>query len=96
MDVAFVSRAGAKAVAARAHDADFVVSGMYGCLHGFLPFCTEPFDSKGWLQDSANGAARFKSPVGLHKPLTTKDTKYHKDLSRFLRVLDRQLLIDHN
>jgi hypothetical protein len=31
-----MGRAGRKAVAARAHDADFVVSGMYGCFHGFL------------------------------------------------------------
>jgi hypothetical protein len=38
VDVAFVGRAGAKAIAARAHDADFVVSGMYGCLHGLLTF----------------------------------------------------------
>jgi hypothetical protein len=31
-----VGRAGAKAVAARAHDADFVVSGMNGCFHNLL------------------------------------------------------------
>jgi hypothetical protein len=31
-----VGRAGAKAVAARAHDADLVVSGMNGCLHDLV------------------------------------------------------------
>lgn len=31
-----MGRARTKAVAARAHDADLVVSGMYGCLHGLL------------------------------------------------------------
>lgn len=36
VDVALVGRAGGKAVAARAHNADFVVSGMYGCFHGLL------------------------------------------------------------
>ena len=36
VDVALVGRAGAKAVAARAHDADFVVSGMNGCFHNLL------------------------------------------------------------
>src|SRR5580692_7455791 len=33
VDVSLMGRTGAKAMAARAHDADFVVSGMYGCFH---------------------------------------------------------------
>ena len=36
VDVAAMGGAGGKAIAARAHDADFVVSGMDGCFHGFL------------------------------------------------------------
>jgi len=36
VDVALVGRAGGEAIAARAHDADFVVSGMYGCFHVLL------------------------------------------------------------
>ena len=36
VDIALVRRAGGKAVAASAHDADFVVSGMYGCFHDLL------------------------------------------------------------
>ncbi len=60
VDVALVSRAGGKAVAACAHDADFVVSGMNGCLHGLLTSVPngELFDSKGRPRDSANGTAR--------------------------------------
>src|SRR5208283_3574674 len=64
VDVALVGRAGGKAVAACAHDADFVVSGMYGCLHSLLtsvPNLKELFDSKGWLRDSANGVASVSS-----------------------------------
>ena len=34
MDIAAMGGAGGKAVAARAHDADLIVSGMYACLHG--------------------------------------------------------------
>jgi hypothetical protein len=36
VDVALMGRAGAEAVAARAHNANFVVSGMYGCFHDLL------------------------------------------------------------
>src|SRR5579872_5118284 len=36
VDVALVGRTSAETVAARAHYADLVVSGMNGCLHGFL------------------------------------------------------------
>src|SRR5579872_823367 len=36
VDVTLVSRARSKVVAARAHDADFVVSGMNGCFHDLL------------------------------------------------------------
>lgn len=34
MDIAAMGGAGGKAVAARAHDADLIVSGMDGCFHG--------------------------------------------------------------
>jgi hypothetical protein len=57
VDVSLVSRAGGKAVAARALHADFIVSGMNGCLHGLLTPVPKPFDSKGRPQDSANGVA---------------------------------------
>jgi hypothetical protein len=33
VDVASMCRAGVKTVAARAHDADFVINGMNGCFH---------------------------------------------------------------
>jgi hypothetical protein len=36
VDVALVGRTSGKAVTARAHDADFVVSGMNGCFHELL------------------------------------------------------------
>ncbi len=36
VDVALVGRTSGKAVAARAHDSDFVVSGMNGCFHDLL------------------------------------------------------------
>ena len=36
VDVALVGRTSAETVAARAHDANLVVSGMNGCLHGLL------------------------------------------------------------
>jgi len=36
VDIALVGRARAKAIAARAHDANFVISGMNGCFHGLL------------------------------------------------------------
>src|SRR3989442_10810901 len=35
VDVALVSRASGKAVAACAHNAHFVISGMDGCFHGY-------------------------------------------------------------
>jgi hypothetical protein len=34
MDIAAMGGAGRKAVTARAHDADLIISGMYACLHG--------------------------------------------------------------
>ena len=37
VDVALVGRTSAETVAARAHDANLVVSGMNGCLHVLLP-----------------------------------------------------------
>ena len=47
VDVALMGRAGAKAIAARAHDANFVISGMDGCFHGLLTSVPKLFDSKG-------------------------------------------------
>jgi hypothetical protein len=85
VDVSLVGRTSGKAVAARAHDADFVVSGMNGCFHDLYNLCTEPFDSKGWLKDSANRVASrtaklrsyitaSKSPItARHSPTTNPD-----------------------
>jgi hypothetical protein len=42
-----MGRAGAKAIAARAHYANFVISGMDGCFHGLLTSVPKLFDSKG-------------------------------------------------
>jgi hypothetical protein len=47
-----MGRAGGEAMAARAHDAHFVVSGMNGCLHG-SPNLIRALDSKGLPEDSA-------------------------------------------
>ncbi len=37
VDVAAMSRARAKAMATRTHDANFVISGMNSCFHDLLP-----------------------------------------------------------
>src|SRR5437016_11939045 len=64
VDVALVSRASGKAVAACAHNAHFVISGMDGCFHVcFGPQC-ESLDSKRRAQDSAN--SRGASVVENH------------------------------
>src|SRR5438128_9106345 len=64
VDVALVRRASGKAVAAGAHDADFVISGMNSWFHVcFGPQC-ESLDSKRRAQDSAN--SRGASVVEKH------------------------------
>src|SRR2546430_16511514 len=64
VDVALVSRARSKAVAAGAHDADFVISGMNSWFHVcFGPQC-ESLDSKRRARDSAN--SRGASVVENH------------------------------
>jgi hypothetical protein len=55
VDIALMGGAGIKAVAAGAHNAEFVVSGMDGCFHDVVNLNSESFDSKGYRKDSATG-----------------------------------------
>src|SRR5271165_4942799 len=58
VNIALMGGPGSKTVAAGAHDADFVVSGVNGCLHGSPnPCCTVRLDSSGGRRDSANREA---------------------------------------
>src|SRR5439155_629930 len=79
VDVALVSRASGKAVAACAHNAHFVISGMDGCFHVcFGPQC-ESLDSKGGARDSAN--SREASVVENHSAFICETEKVPKPIS---------------
>src|SRR5215831_6025050 len=54
VNVALVSGAGGKAVAARAHDAHFIIRGMDAGFHLMIGPQCELLDSKGGTRDSAN------------------------------------------
>jgi len=58
VDIALMGRTSRKRMPARAQHAYFVICRVNGCLHGFSKSCSEPFDSKGWLKDSANVCGR--------------------------------------
>lgn len=102
VDVALVGRAGGKAIAARAHDADFVVSGMNGCFHDVLTFVPNfprnysilkdgcRIQQMEWPQSDSSGTAR--------KAITTKNTKDHKGFVFWLVSWDLTaiLVLGHN